>query len=180
MPRSAEEKTRQRAEFLKSELHRHNYRYFVLDDPEISDAEYDRMMQELISLEQTHPELASPDSPSARVGSPPLDKFETVRHAVPMLSLDKGFSEEELLAFDKRVHRSLEIDENVRYTAEPKLDGVAVELVYENGRLAMASTRGDGEVGEVITPNIKTIAAVPLVLQVQADEAPPGLLEVRG
>ena len=180
MPRRADEKTRQRVEFLRSELHRHNYRYFVLDDPEISDAEYDRMMQELISIEQAHPELASPDSPSARVGSPPLEKFETVRHAVPMLSLDKGFSEEELLAFDKRVHRSLETDENVRYTAEPKLDGVAVELVYENGRLAMASTRGDGEVGEVITPNIKTIAAVPLVLQGRADEAPPGLLEVRG
>jgi len=180
MPRRADEKTRQRVEFLRSELYRHNYRYFVLDDPEISDAEYDRMMQELISIEQAHPELASPDSPSARVGSPPLEKFETVRHAVPMLSLDKGFSEEELLAFDKRVHRSLETDENVRYTAEPKLDGVAVELVYENGRLAMASTRGDGEVGEVITPNIKTIAAVPLVLQARADEAPPGLLEVRG
>lgn len=180
MPRRADEQTRSRTEFLRSELHRHNYRYFVLDDPEISDAEYDRMMQELIFLEQAYPELESPDSPSARVGSPPLDKFETVRHAVPMLSLDKGFSEEELLAFDKRVHRSLEISEKLCYTAEPKLDGVAVELVYEAGRLAMASTRGDGEVGEVITPNIKTIAAIPLLLRTKADEAPPDLLEVRG
>jgi len=180
MASPADTRYAQRANFLKKELHRHNYRYFVRDDPEISDTEYDRMMQELIELEQTHPELADSDSPTARVGSQPLEKFETVRHSIPMLSLDKGFSEADLRAFDQRVIRGLGLDERIRYTVEPKLDGVAVELIYENGSLAMASTRGDGEVGEVITPNIKTITSVPLVLQMPADRQPPEQLEVRG
>ncbi len=169
-----------RAAFLKKELHRHNYRYFVLDDPEISDAAYDRMTQELIAIEQAHPELADPDSPTARVGSPPLDKFETVRHSIPMLSLDKGFSEADLRAFDQRVKRGLGLAEELLYTVELKLDGIAVELIYENGKLTMAATRGDGEVGEVITPNIKTISSVPLMLYVPADRQPPERLEVRG
>jgi len=169
-----------RAAFLKKELHRHNYRYFVLDDPEISDAAYDRMTQELIAIEQAHPELADPDSPTARVGSPPLDKFETVRHSIPMLSLDKGFSEADLRAFDQRVKRGLGLAEELLYTVELKLDGIAVELIYENGKLTMAATRGDGEVGEVITPNIKTISSVPLMLHVPADRRPPERLEVRG
>ncbi len=172
--------TEERAAYLQKELHRHNYRYFVLDDPEISDAEYDRMMQELISLENTCPELARPDSPTARVGSEPLDKFDTVKHSIPMLSLDKGFSENELIAFDQRVKRSLDTVEEILYTAEPKLDGVAVELVYENGRLTMASTRGDGQVGEVITPNIKTISSVPLVITPAGSQKVPETLEVRG
>ncbi|MFO7840074.1 MAG: NAD-dependent DNA ligase LigA [Desulfosalsimonadaceae bacterium] len=169
-----------RAAFLRNELNRHNYRYFVLDDPEISDAEYDRMMQELLELERAYPELAVPDSPTSRVGSAPLEKFDTIRHSLSMLSLDKGFSEQEIMAFDQRISRSLEISGPIIYTAEPKMDGVAVELVYENGRLSMASTRGDGEVGEVITPNIKTIAAVPLQLHTPEGESPPGLLEARG
>ncbi len=180
MASGVDSKIEERAAFLRKELHRHNYRYFVLDDPEISDAEYDRMMQELISLEQAYPELARPDSPTARVGSEPLDKFDTVNHSIPMLSLDKGFTDEEIIEFDKRIRRSLAIDENILYTAEPKLDGVAVELVYENGRLAMASTRGDGEVGEVITPNIKTISSVPLVINSSGDQKLPALLEARG
>lgn len=170
----------ERVKFLRQELHRHNYRYFVLDDPEISDAEYDRMMQELLQLEEAHPELADPDSPTVRVGSPPLDKFETVRHSIPMLSLDKGFSEADLTAFDQRIRRTLQDSTDLVYTAEPKLDGVAVELVYRDGRLYMAATRGDGEVGEVITPNIKTISTVPLVLYPPAGEELPPFLEVRG
>jgi len=180
MANGVDPKTEERAEFLRRELHRHNYRYFVLDDPEISDTEYDRMMQELIGLEQSHPELARPDSPSSRVGSEPLEKFDSAAHSIPMLSLDKGFSDSEILEFDKRVKRSLDTAEDIRYTAEPKLDGVAVELVYENGRLSMASTRGDGEVGEVITPNIKTISSVPLVIDSSGETPPPALLEVRG
>ncbi len=180
MAGSVDPKTKERAAYLQKELHRHNYRYFVLDDPEISDAEYDRMMQELISLENTYPELARPDSPTARVGSEPLDKFDTVKHSIPMLSLDKGFSENELIAFDQRVKRSLKTAEEILYTAEPKLDGVAVELVYKNGRLTMASTRGDGKVGEVITPNIKTISSVPLVITPAGSQNVPETLEVRG
>jgi DNA ligase (NAD+) len=180
MASSVDPRTEERAAYLRKELHRHNYLYFVLDDPEISDAEYDRMMQELISLEEAHPELARPDSPTARVGSEPLDKFDTVKHSIPMLSLIKGFSEAELIEFDQRVKRSLNTDADILYTAEPKMDGVAVELVYENGRLTMASTRGDGEVGEVITPNIKTISSVPLVIDTAGRQAVPDLLEVRG
>ena len=118
-------------EDLRMALHRHNYRYYVLDDPEISDSEYDRMMQELIRLETDHPGLLSPDSPSLRVGAPPLDKFETVEHSIPMLSLDNGFSDSDVMDFDLRIKRNLGMDRDIIYTAEPKLDGVAVELVYE-------------------------------------------------
>lgn len=169
-----------RVEYLRRELHRHNYRYFVLDDPEISDAEYDRMMQELIGLEAAWPELYSLDSPSARVGSPPLDKFETIAHTHPMLSLDKGFGEADFISFDQRVRKGLNTDEEIQYTVEPKIDGLAVELVYENGMLAVASTRGDGEIGEAITSNVKTIPTVPMILQPIADLPTPSVLEVRG
>ncbi|MBW2573211.1 MAG: NAD-dependent DNA ligase LigA, partial [Deltaproteobacteria bacterium] len=129
---------------LREALHHHSYRYYVLDDPEISDSEYDRMMQELIRLETNYPDLSSPDSPTLRVGAPPLDKFETIEHSIPMLSLDNGFSDADIFEFDLRVKRGLDTDDTIFYTAEPKLDGVAVELVYENGRLISASTRGDG------------------------------------
>ncbi len=165
---------------LREALHHHNYRYYVLDDPEVSDAEYDRMMQELIRLEETHPALASPDSPSARVGAPPLTKFETITHSIPMLSLDNGFKDEDILEFDRRVRRNLDIDSEIRYTAEPKMDGVAVELVYEKGILVVASTRGDGVTGEVITANVKTIGAVPLLMQADDSAAVPSRLEARG
>jgi DNA ligase (NAD+) len=137
-------------EDLRKALHRHNYRYYVLDDPEISDSEYDRMMLELIRLETDYPDLLSPDSPSLRVGAPPLDKFETIEHSIPMLSLDNGFSDSDVIDFDLRIKRNLGTDSDIIYTAEPKLDGVAVELVYENGRLVTASTRGDGFKGELI------------------------------
>ena len=165
---------------MRKTLHRHSYRYYVLDDPEISDAEYDRLMQELIQLEQTYPQLVSPDSPTVRVGAPALEKFEPVTHSIPMLSLDNGFSDEDILEFDRRVKRNLETRDEILYTAEPKMDGVAVELIYENGKLAVASTRGDGVTGELITSNVKTIQSVPLVLQTDRLPVVPPRLEIRG
>ncbi len=169
-----------KVENLRKTLHHHNYRYHVLDDPEISDAGYDRMMQELIQLEVTYPQLTSPESPSVRVGAPPLTRFDTISHSVPMLSLDNGFNDADLLDFDNRVKRNLDTVDDIIYTAEPKMDGVAVELVYENGRLAAASTRGDGVTGELITANVKTIRAVPLLMQTAGLSGEPSHLEVRG
>jgi len=165
---------------LRQALHRHNYRYYVLDDPEISDSEYDRMMQELIRLETDYPELSSPDSPTLRVGAPPLDKFETIEHSIPMLSLDNGFKDSDIIDFDLRIKRNLDTDSEIIYTAEPKLDGVAIELVYENGRLVTASTRGDGFNGELITSSARTIRSVPMVLENREDKNIPSHLEVRG
>jgi len=167
-------------EELRKALHWHNYRYYVLDDPEISDAEYDRMMQELIKLEADYPELSSADSPSLRVGAPPLEKFETAEHSLPMLSLENGFNDADIMEFDRRIKKNLNADGEIIYTAEPKLDGVAVELVYENSRLVTASTRGDGFSGELITPNVRTIRAVPLKLHNGKEKMVPSLLEVRG
>jgi len=169
-----------RIEELRQALHRHNYRYYILDDPEISDAEYDRMMQELIELEARHPELSSPNSPSLRVGAPPVEKFEAVEHSLPMLSLENGFNDADIMDFDRRIKKNLNIDGEIIYTAEPKLDGVAVELVYENRRLVTAATRGDGFSGELITPNVRTIHAVPLMLHNTKARKAPLLLEVRG
>jgi DNA ligase (NAD+) len=166
-----------RMETLRQALHHHNFLYHVQDNPEISDAEYDRLMQELIALEKAHPELQSPDSPTIRVGAPPLAVFETTAHSLPMLSLDNAFVVQDIIDFDSRVKKTLQIQDAVLYTAEPKMDGVAVELVYEDGKLVMASTRGDGMSGEVITDNVKTIRSVPLQLQVGSIE---GRLEVRG
>ena len=160
MPQDLNPQIIQKVEDLRRALHRHNYRYYVLDDPEVSDAQYDRMMQELKRLESDYPQLASPDSPTVRVGAPPLEKFEAVSHSIPMLSLDNAFNDEDILEFDKRVRRNLNDRDEVLYTAEPKLDGVAVEIVYENGILITASTRGDGLVGEGITNNVKTIQTI--------------------
>ena len=170
----------EKIEKLRNALHHHNYRYYVLDDPEISDAEYDRMMQELMRIEEAHPELVSPDSPTARVGAAPLEKFETISHTIPMLSLENGFTDEEIMLFDERIRRFLKTDRPIRYTAEPKMDGVAVEVVYENGRIVTASTRGDGVTGEVITANVKTIATLPLRIQATEASPAPSHLEVRG
>lgn len=169
-----------RAKALRKALHYHNHRYHVLDDPQISDAEFDRMMRELLALEETYPALADPSSPTARVGAPPLSKFAAVRHSVPMLSLDNAFTDADVADFDRRVKRLLESEDEILYVAEPKMDGVAVELVYEAGTLVMASTRGDGISGEVVTENVRTIRAVPLVLQETASADVPRLLEVRG
>ncbi len=165
---------------LRAALHRHNYRYYVLDDPEISDAEYDRLLQELIRLEEKYPQLKRPDSPTVRVGAPPLDKFDSVAHSIPMLSLDNGFNDDDILEFDKRVSRNLGDTDNIIYTAEPKMDGVAVELIYENGKLVTAATRGDGQTGEMITANVKTIQTVPLVMQTHPSTPVPSRCEIRG
>ena len=151
-----------KVEDLRKTLHHHNYQYHVLDDPEISDAEYDRLMRELIRLEETYPELTRPDSPSVRVGAPPLTRFDSISHSIPMLSLDNGFNDTEIIDFDNRVKKNLSTADDIIYTAEPKMDGVAVEVVYEDGKLAAASTRGDGVMGELITANVRTIRAVPL------------------
>ena len=169
-----------RAETLRKALHYHNHRYHVLDDPQISDAEFDRMMQELLALEETYPALADPSSPTVRVGAPPLSKFATVRHSVPMLSLDNAFTDADIVDFDRRIKRLLETEDEILYVAEPKMDGVAIELVYEAGKLIMASTRGDGITGEVVTENVRTIRAIPLVLQENASADIPRLIEVRG
>ncbi len=167
---------RERVAALRRDIERHNYRYYVLDDPEIPDAEYDRLLRELQALEDTHPELIIPDSPSRRVGATPDSAFAVVEHAVPMLSLDNAFSEEEVSAFDRRIREHLDV-EQVDYTAEPKLDGLAVSLLYEDGRLVRGATRGDGRRGEDITHNVRTIAAVPLRLH---GRDWPARLEVRG
>ncbi len=170
-----------KVESLRSALHRHNYCYYVMDDPQISDSQYDKMMQELIELEAKYPKLSSPDSPSMRVGAAPAKKFESIRHSVKMLSLENAFSDADILNFDRRVKADLMTDESILYTAEPKMDGVAVELVYENGRLISASTRGDGETGEDITANVKTIRSVPILLQPhKKEQIIPARLEVRG
>lgn len=165
---------------LRDDLHRHSYRYYVLDDPEVSDGAYDRLMRELLELEALWPQLVAPTSPTQRVGATPLDQFETVAHALPMLSLDNGFDDDDLLAFDKRVRRGLDDKQPVSYTVEPKMDGVAVELVYENGHLSAAATRGDGLRGELVTANVRTIGHVPLKLQTETILVPPARLEVRG
>jgi DNA ligase (NAD+) len=180
MSTASESKLIEKIEKLRNALHHHNYRYYVLDDPEVSDAEYDRMMRELIRIEEAHPELVSPDSPTARVGAAPLEKFETISHTIPMLSLENGFADEEIIDFDERIRRFLKTDQTIRYTAEPKMDGVAVEVVYENGRIITASTRGDGVTGEVITANVKTVATLPLLIQTTEASPAPSHLEVRG
>ena len=154
-----------RVEELRRALEHHNHRYYVLDDPEIPDAAYDRLLRELQELEAAHPELADPDSPTRRVGAPPDAAFAPVRHRLPMLSLQNAFSEEELLEFDRRVRRFLGREEPLRYLLEPKLDGLAVEVVYENGRFASGSTRGDGTTGEDVGANLRTIRSLPLRLR---------------
>lgn len=162
---------------LRDEIDQHNYRYYVLDEPSIPDAEYDRLLRELQALEAEHPELVTPDSPTQRVGAAPLSTFDEVVHKVPMLSLDNAFSEEEMAAWDKRVRNRLGDQAVVDYAAEPKLDGLAISLRYEQGRLVQAATRGDGATGEEVTQNVRTIKAVPLKLR---GKGWPKVLEVRG
>lgn len=172
-PQSAQTK----AEALRQEIERHNTQYYVLDDPQISDQEYDQLMQQLQALERQYPELVSLDSPTQRVGPLADTLFTDAPHAVPMLSLDNAFSDEDLQDFDRRVRERLVQDEPMEYACEPKLDGLAVSLLYSNGRLQRAATRGDGSVGEDITANVRTIGSVPLRLQ--GRQIPPQL-EVRG
>jgi DNA ligase (NAD+) len=166
-----------RAAALRDLLDRYNYRYHALDDPEVPDAEYDRLMLELRALETQHPEVLTPDSPTQRVGAAPVAAFGAVKHRLAMLSLDNAFSDEEVRDFDRRIRERLGRQESVRYSAEPKLDGLAISARYENGVYVQGATRGDGETGEDITQNLRTIKALPLKLR--ADRPPP-LLEVRG
>ena len=164
---------------LRDLIRHHEYCYYVLDAPEIPDVEYDKLIKQLQNLELTHPELITPDSPTQRVGGAPLSQFSSIRHQLPMLSLDNVFDESSFIAFNKRIKDRLELDEEqaVEYCCELKLDGLAVSLLYENGQLIQAATRGDGTTGEDITANVRTIKTIPLVLQ---GENIPSRLEVRG
>jgi DNA ligase (NAD+) len=164
---------------LRRQIDKHNYQYYVLDDPLISDAEYDEMFRRLLELEKERPDLAKADSPTQRVGAPPLDKFKTVQHTLPMLSLSNANDQEETYEFEERIQRFLKTTEAIEYAAEPKIDGVAVELVYDEGRFVVGSTRGDGINGEDITFNLKTIRSIPLTLR-RDKRDPPTRLEVRG
>lgn len=161
---------------LRQQLNEYSYRYHVLDDPLVPDAEYDRLFHELVELEHEYPELVTRDSPTQRVGEQPLSEFPEVTHELPMLSLDNAFSDEDLESFDKRVRDRLELAQ-VHYTAEVKLDGLAVSLLYRDGKLVRAATRGDGTTGEDVTSNIRTIKSIPLALRTTGF---PARLEVRG
>ncbi|PLN44771.1 DNA ligase, partial [Klebsiella pneumoniae] len=162
---------------LRTTLRHHEYLYHVMDAPEVPDAEYDRLMRKLRELESQHPELITPDSPTQRVGAAPLTAFSQIRHELPMLSLDNVFDEESFLAFNKRVQDRLKSTDHLTYCCELKLDGLAVSILYENGVLVQAATRGDGTTGEDITSNVRTIRAIPLKLH---GENIPARLEVRG
>ncbi|HZF25606.1 MAG TPA: NAD-dependent DNA ligase LigA [Steroidobacteraceae bacterium] len=174
---TAPAEARERAAQLRAEIEHHNYRYYALDDPEVSDAEYDRLMRELQALEQRFPELVDPRSPTQRVGGAPVAEFGEVEHRMPMLSLENAFTEEEVRAFDRRVRERLAGSKTVDYAAEPKLDGLAVSLTYEAGEFVRGATRGDGTRGEDVSANLRAIRAVPLRLR---GEGIPRLLEVRG
>jgi DNA ligase (NAD+) len=162
---------------LRAEINSHNYRYYVLDDPVIPDIEYDKLLAELAELEATHPSLVTPESPTQRVGAAPVSGFAEVRHEIPMLSLDNAFSEEAVADFDRRVRDRLKISEPMTYAVEPKLDGTAISIIFDKGRLTRAATRGDGMTGEDVTHNVRTISSVPLQLR---GTDYPDYLEVRG
>ncbi len=165
---------------LRNQLHHHNYRYYVLDDPEISDYEYDRIFRELEGLEKQYPRYITPDSPTQRVGSAPSKTFPPIRHSSSMLSLANAMNEDELRGFDRKIKNILKTETEIEYVVEPKLDGLAVEVVYENATFKLASTRGDGITGEDITRNLKTIRSLPLRLNSNHGFSVPGRLEVRG
>ena len=179
MLEAAPKRVRDRIADLRRQINHHNYRYYVLDAPEISDAQYDRVMRELQDLEAKHPELVTPDSPTQRVGAPPLEEFASVQHRIPMLSLGNAFDEAELRAFDERIKRHLGLPEGevIDYVAELKVDGLAVSLTYEHSVFTHGATRGDGFTGEDVTINLRTIRAIPLRL---LTDTPPARLEVRG
>ncbi len=174
---SGSDELREEIDALRQQLRLHAYRYYVLDDPLLPDSEYDRLMRRLQEIEAAHPQLLSPDSPTQRVGGEALSAFDTVRHELPMLSLDNAFDEQELRAFDRRARERLGSEAELDYCCEPKLDGVAVSILYEHGMLVRAATRGDGSTGEDISANVRTIASVPLRL---LEGAVPARLEVRG
>ena len=170
------QKARQRVEALRRDIEAHSHRYYVLDAPTIPDSEYDRMFRELLELEAAHPELVTPDSPTQRVGGAPLQEFPQVVHAVPMLSLNNAFSDEDVIGFDRRAREGLGKDE-IEYAAEPKFDGLAISLLYDRGRFVQGATRGDGYTGEDVTANLRTVRSIPLRLR---GARAPGAVEVRG
>lgn len=172
----APKQARDRAARLRQQLEHHNRRYYVLDDPEVSDAEYDSLFHELVELERKYAELRHPDSPTQRVGAPPLPEFAEVRHRAPMLSLGNAFDEEAVVAFDRRVREALGVEE-VEYAVEPKFDGLAISLAYREGIFIQGATRGDGATGEDVTPNLRTVRSIPLRLPQAPDTED---LEVRG
>ena len=174
---SLDKATRARAETLRRQIAQHNYQYYVLDDPQIPDSEYDRLFRELQALEAEYPALVTPDSPTQRVGGTPLAAFDEVVHRVPMLSLENALTADAMVEFDRRVRRRLDRDAEMTYAAEPKLDGLAISLRYKDGRLLQGATRGDGTRGEDVTQNLRTIAAIPLKLR---GRSWPRVLEVRG
>ena len=166
----------ERVKQLRSEIRRHEELYYVEASPEISDAEFDALMNELKELEASHPELLTPDSPTQRVGGRPAEGFTSVAHLQPMLSLDNAYNEEEHRAFDERVRKGLAIEQSPSYVAELKIDGLSMALTYEDGKLVRGATRGDGTRGEDVTQNVRTVRAIPLSLR----DGPPGRIEVRG
>jgi DNA ligase (NAD+) len=169
--------SQKKLEALRKLLNDYSYHYYVLDTPIVPDAIYDKLLRELQALEAEHPELITPDSPTQRVGDKPLKAFTEVQHEVPMLSLDNAFNEEEVTAFDRRVHERLDTEGPIEYVCEPKLDGLAISLRYEQGKLVQGATRGDGMTGENVTQNLRTIPSIPL--QLRGNDF-PAILEVRG
>ncbi len=178
MPESKSE-VRKQINKLRQKINEANYYYYVLNDPQISDAKYDHLLHRLEELEERYPDLITPDSPTQRVGAQPQEEFATVRHRVPLLSLDNAMNKQEIVEFVKRAKRNLPSQADIEFVAEPKIDGLAVELVYEKGLLTTGSTRGDGVTGEDITQNLKTIRAIPLSLR-KKERSVPELIEVRG
>ena len=172
------EDAKKKIKALSSELNKHNYLYYVENNPVISDYEFDKLLRELIELEEKYPELAAPDSPSKRVGGTVAEGFTPFDHIVPMMSIDNVMNEEEAIDFDNRIKRFLERTEDIQFLTQPKFDGVSASLTYENGMLTHASTRGNGKTGEEITNNIKTIRSIPLKLN--PGKKLPNLIEVRG
>ncbi len=170
--------TKEKIESLRKEINDHNIRYYVKDDPLISDHEYDILLKKLIKIEKQYPSLIIPESPTQRVGAPPISAFDSIEHQLPLLSLDNAMDHNDIFEFDLRIKNGIGVEGEIEYVAEPKLDGVAVELVYHNGKLVNGSTRGDGLTGEDITNNLKTIRAIPLTINNIKNI--PKILEIRG
>jgi len=170
---------KKQAEKLRAEINKHNYLYYVLDNPSIIDSEYDKLLRELENLEKQFPEILTPDSPSQRVGAPPLKEFAEIKHSVPMLSLSNAFDEKEAMDFDKRIKKFLNTSNEIEYVVEPKIDGLGISLTYENGMFIKGATRGDGFIGEDVTINLKTIKSIPLHF-LEEKESPAKKIEIRG
>src|SRR5688572_21646229 len=179
MPTPTTSAIEKRVAKLRDELNHHNHLYYIEAKPEVSDREYDRLMQELIDFERQHPELLTPDSPTQRVGGDVQTALKPVRHAVPMMSIDNTYNEDEVRAFDERVRKMLD-GAQAAYVLEPKIDGTSISLRYETGQLVLGATRGRGNLGDDVTINVRTIKSIPLNLQKDTRVPPPPVMEVRG